>query len=328
MKAQIIRQFGGPEVFEEADVPTPEVLEGHVLIRVAATSVNPVDCRMRQNGPPFAPDLPAVLHGDAAGLVEEVGDGVRGFKLGDEVYACAGGVKGTGGALAKFMLADADLLAKKPHTLSMAEAAALPLVSITAWEGLIDRAMVRPGQNVLVHGGTGGVGHVGVQIAKQAGARVLATGSSQDKLRIAKDLGADETIDYRERSVEEYVAEHTDGKGFDIVFDTVGGENLYHSFEATRLNGTVVSISTGREYDLSLMYRKGLTLHVVAMLIPIIHGTGRARYGQILSEVAALADSGRLRPLIDERRFRFSEVAEAHRLLESGRAVGKVVLSQ
>lgn len=327
MKAQIIRRFGGPEVFEEADVPRPRTVPGHVLIRVEATSVNPVDCKVRRNGPPFAPDLPAILHGDVAGVVEEVGDGVKSFEPGDEVYACAGGVKGTGGALAEFMLADADLVAKKPRSLPMVEAAALPLVSITAWEGLVDRAKVGPGQNVLVHGGAGGVGHVGVQLAKLAEAKVFATGSSEGKLRIAKGLGADEAINYRKRSVEEYVAEHTDGKGFDVVFDTVGGENLERSFEAARPNGTVVSTSTRQKHDLSAMHGKGLTLHVVFMLVPMIHGTGKARHGQILSEVAGLVDAGKLRPLIDERRFRFSEVAEAHRLSESGRAVGKVVLS-
>jgi len=327
VKAQIIRRFGGPEVFEEADVPRPRTVPGHVLIRVEATSVNPVDCKVRRNGPPFAPDLPAILHGDVAGVVEEVGDGVKSFEPGDEVYACAGGVKGTGGALAEFMLADADLVAKKPRSLPMVEAAALPLVSITAWEGLVDRAKVGPGQNVLVHGGAGGVGHVGVQLAKLAEAKVFATGSSEGKLRIAKGLGADEAINYRKRSVEEYVAEHTDGKGFDVVFDTVGGENLERSFEAARPNGTVVSTSTRQKHDLSAMHGKGLTLHVVFMLVPMIHGTGKARHGQILSEVAGLVDAGKLRPLIDERRFRFSEVAEAHRLSESGRAVGKVVLS-
>src|SRR3954469_15932565 len=140
MKAQIIRRFGGPEVFETADIPRPEVKPGYVLINVAATSINPVDYKVRQHGPPIAPELPAVLHGDVTGTIAEVGEGVTRFKPGDEVYACAGGVKGTGGALAEYMLADADLVSLKPESLTMAQAAALPLVSITAWEGLIDRA--------------------------------------------------------------------------------------------------------------------------------------------------------------------------------------------
>lgn len=180
MQAYVINQFGDATVFQASEVATPENQPGHVLIRVAATSVNPVDYKIRSGAvADIAPEFPAILHGDVAGVVEAVGENVEQFKLGDEVYACAGGVKGLGGALTEYMLADADLVAKKPHSLTMAEAAALPLVSITAWEGLIDRAKIRPGQTVLVYGGTGGVGHVGIQLAKWAGAKVYTTASCQ-----------------------------------------------------------------------------------------------------------------------------------------------------
>lgn len=164
-------------------------------------------------------------------------DAIEPFAPGDEVYVCAGGVAGTSGALAEFMLADADLVARKPESLSMAEAAALPLVTITAWDGLIDRVNVGVDQTVLVHGATGGVGHVGIQLAKHAGATVYTTGSSEEKLEIGRELGADAAINYREQSVAEYVDEHTDGRGFDVVFDTVGGENIDNSLEAAALNG-------------------------------------------------------------------------------------------
>ncbi len=324
MKAVVIRQFGGPEVFETAEVPRPATKPGHVLIRVAASSVNPVDYKIRSGVTPFAPDLPAVLHGDVAGVIEEVGDGVSGFKPGDEVYACAGGVRGTGGALAEYMLADADSVALKPKTLSMAEAAALPLVAITAWEALIDRAKVGPGQTVLVHAAAGGVGHIGVQLAKWAGAKVYATASNDEKLAIAKRLGADAAINYRERTVRDYVDEYTGGKGFDVVFDTVGGDNFANSFEAAKLNGTVAAI-TGLQKT-GPIFLKGLTLHAVLMLIPLLHGVGRKRHGEILANVAKLVDEGKLRPLIDARTFGFSEAGEAHRRLESGEATGKVVL--
>jgi NADPH2:quinone reductase len=326
MKAQVIEGHGGPEEFEEREVERPEVRAGHVLIRVAASSVNPVDTKIRSGAAPLGPELPAVLHGDVAGTVEEAGPGVEAFRPGDEVYACAGGVKGQGGALAEYLLADADLVARKPRTLGMAEAAALPLVTITAWEGLIDRAGVRPGQSVLVHGAAGGVGHIGVQLARIAGARVFATGSSEEKLEIARDLGATAAINYREQSVEEYVAEHTGGEGFDVVFDTIGGENLDRSFQAARPNGTVVSISTSSTHDLSPLHQKGLTLHVVFMLLPMLLGRGRARHGGLLTDAARLVDDGRLRPLLDSRKFSFSEAGEAHRRLESGEAVGKVTL--
>ena len=147
MQAIVIEHFGEPNVFEEADLSIPPVSPNHVLVKVAATSVNPVDLKIRQGAvADIAPDFPAVLHGDVAGVIEAVGEGVTNFKAGDEVYACAGGVKGTSGALAEYMLADADLVAHKPKSLSMAEAAALPLVSITAWNGLVDRVKIQSGQ--------------------------------------------------------------------------------------------------------------------------------------------------------------------------------------
>lgn len=329
MKAQVIEQFGGPEVFEERDVPKPEARAGHVLIRVEATSVNPVDYKIRQGAVPAGPEFPAILHGDVAGVVEEVGDGVSGFSAGDEVYACAGGFAGLpGGALSEYMLADASLVAHKPESLTMREAAALPLVAITAWESLIDRAEIGPGQRVLVHGASGGVGHVGVQLARAAGAEVFATGSSEKKLVIARDLGADVAINYREQSVEDYVAEYTGGKGFDVVFDTVGGENLDRSFEAARTNGQVVSISTRGDYDLSPLHAKGLSLHVVFMLLPLVENRDRAHHGEILTRLSRMIDAGRIRPLLDEKRFGLFDAAEAHRRLESGEAVGKVTLAR
>ncbi|WP_126429740.1 zinc-dependent alcohol dehydrogenase family protein [Brevibacillus marinus] len=328
MKAQVIHSFGDPSVFQTAELPKPEVIPGHVLIRVAASSVNPVDTKIRKGllaG--IAPELPAVLHGDVAGVVEEVGDGVTGFQPGDEVYACAGGIKGTaGGALADYMLADAALVAHKPQQLSMQEAAALPLVAITAWEGLIQRAAVKPGQHVLVHGATGGVGHIALQLAKWAGATVSVTASSEDKLAVARDLGADHLINYREQSVAEYVERLTDGEGFDLVFDTVGGENLDRSFQAAKRNGSVVTIAARSTHDLSPLHSKGLSLHVVFMLIPLLYGSHREQHGHILRSVAQIVDDGKLRPLLDLRSFTFAEAAEAHRHLESGQAIGKVTL--
>jgi NADPH2:quinone reductase len=311
------------------DLPQPKVIPGHVLIRVAATSVNPVDFKIRAGVvKDIAPDFPAVLHGDVAGVIEAVGEGVSAFKPGDEVYACAGGVKGLGGAIAEFLLADAALVARKPKSLSMQEAAALPLVSITAWEGLIDRAKVHAEQNVLIYGATGGVGHIGLQLAKWAGAKVFATASSEKKMAIAHQLGADVVINYHEQTVEEYVTEHTDGKGFDVVFDTVGNDNLQNAFKAAALNGTVVSTLALSTQDLSLVHAKGLTLHVVFMLIPMLHGVGRTHHGEILSKLAQLVDEGKIRPLLDPKSFSFADVAEAHRYAESGQAIGKLTLTQ
>jgi NADPH:quinone reductase len=327
MKAFVIDHFGAPDSFHFADLPKPDLLPNHVLIKVAATSVNPVDTKIRRGWiPNISSGFPAVLHGDVAGIIEAVGDNVNAFKVGDEIYGCAGGVKGTGGALAEYMLADSNLIAHKPKSLTMTEAAALPLVSITAWEGLIDRAQVQSGQKVLVYGGTGGVGHLGVQLAKSAGAEVYATVSSPAKAAIALSLGADVAINYHDTAVEEFVAQYTDGQGFDLVFDTVGNDNLQNAFQAVKLNGTVISTVSTSQQDLSLMHAKGLTLHLVYMLLPMLSGINRANHGKILAQLAQLVDQGQVRPLLDDQTFTFSEVTAAHAYLESGQAIGKVVL--
>lgn len=329
MKAIVIEQFGEPNVFQIADVSIPEVLPGHILIRVAATSVNPVDTKIREGViADIAPNFPAILHGDVAGVVEAVGDGVSRFNVGDEVYGCVGGVKGTGGALAEYVLADASLVAHKPKSLTMKEAAALPLVSITAWEGLIDRAQIQPGQKVLVYGGTGGVGHMGVQLAKWAGAKVYALVSNEEKGAIARQLGADVTINYRQSSIEEFIAEHTNGQGFDVVVDTVGNDNLQNAFKAAKFNGIVVSLVSLSQQDLTLLHAKGLTLHLVYMLIPLLFDVNRAYHGEILTKVAELVDRGQVRPLLDAKSFLFTEAAAAHAYKDTGEAIGKVVLEQ
>ncbi|MEQ9575953.1 MAG: zinc-binding dehydrogenase, partial [Rhodospirillales bacterium] len=188
---------------------------------------------------PISPDLPAVLGMDFAGIVEAVGDGVTDFAPGDEVYGCAGGLADLQGALAEYMLADARLIARKPKTVSMRAAAALPLVGITAYEGL-QRANVHAGQKVLVHGGAGGVGHVAVQIAKHLGADVYATGTGDAQIAVIEGYSAT-AIDFRAETVAEYVEQHTGGEGFDVIFDSVGGANLTNSFEAAALNGHVAT---------------------------------------------------------------------------------------
>ncbi|MDA1098162.1 MAG: zinc-dependent alcohol dehydrogenase family protein [Proteobacteria bacterium] len=325
MKAMIIRESGEPGVFQAADIETPQFASGQVLVRVAATSVNPVDWKIRKLNPPLAPILPAVLHGDVAGVVEAVGAGVHDFAVGDEVYGCAGGVKGTGGALAEFMACDAEFLAPKPTNLSFVEAAALPLVCLTAWEGLVDGANIGWGQTVLVHAGAGGVGHVAVQIAIARGAKVFATVSSPEKAAVVAGLGAI-PINYKENDVEDYVRNHTGGMGFDIVYDTVGGDNIPKSWAAAKLRGTVISCQTNSTQDLTPLHLKGLQHIGVLMLIPLLHGIGGARHGQIMREITALAESGQLRPILDGDPFALEDVAAAHARLESGRAVGKIVV--
>ena len=325
MKVIQLTAYGKKAEFELADIAKPEPGAGHVLIKIAATSVNTVDTMIRNMGKelPLSPETPAVLGMDFAGTVEAVGEGVTAIAKGDEVYGCAGGLAELPGALAELIVADARL-AKKPDNLSMKEAAALPLVAITAYEGLI-RAGIAKGQKVLVHGGSGGVGHVAVQLANHFSAEVYSTGGGDNQLQLIKSLGAT-AINYKTEKIEDYVAAHTQGAGFDMVFDSVGGENMTKSFEATRLNGQVVSTVAFCELDLTLAHFKSLSLHVVFMLIPMLYDINRQAHGDILSASARIVEAGNLKPILDDNNFLLEEAGKAHARLESGQAMGKVVI--
>lgn len=326
MRAMMINQYGDDAVFEPTEIDTPAVRPGHLLVRIAASSVNTVDTMIRTMGEdlPLSPATPALLGMDFAGTVEAVGEGVTDYALGDEVYGCAGGLADLPGTLADYIVADARLLAHKPASLSMREAAALPLVAITAYEGLA-RARVGAGQKVLVHGGSGGVGHVALQIANHLGADVYSTGGGPAQLELISSLGA-LPINYKTESVADYVARYTDGKGFDVVFDSVGGANLANSFEAAALNGQVATTVSMLELDLNPMHFKGLSLHVVFMLIPMLHDVKREEHADILRKVAAIVDAGDLKPVLDEQRFSLADAGAAHARLQSGQAIGKVVI--
>ena len=326
MKAMLVNAYGDDATFEATEVATPQVKPGHVRIRIAASSVNTVDTMIRRLGEdlPLSPETPALLGMDFAGTVDAVGDGVEGTAVGDEVYGCAGGLADLPGTLAESIVADERLIAPKPKNLSMREAAALPLVGITAYEGLL-RAGIAAGQKVLVHGGSGGVGHVALQLAKHFGADVYATGGGEPQLRCIERLGAT-PIHYKAESVEQYVAEHTGGAGFDLVFDSVGGANMAKSFEAAALNGQVASTVSMCELDLTTAHFKGLSLHVVFMLIPMLHDHRREAHAEILRNLTRIVEAGDLRPVLDETRFTLEQVGQAHARLASGQAMGKVVL--
>ncbi len=327
MKAQVIKKFGDPSVFELIDTAKPTIKAGHVLIKVCATSVNQIDCKIRKGlVPEIAPEFPAILHGDVAGVIEAIASDVKNFNVGDEVYGCAGGLKGSDGTLAEYMLADARLLAKKPQSLSMLETAALPLVSITAWEALFQKAKLTKNKKVLIHGGVGGVGHIAVQLARWKGAKIFTTVMDPEDFQLARSLGADEVINAKEEAVEQYVQRLTRGRGFDLVFDTVGGPNLDRSLVAAATNGTVVTTAARSTHDLTPLHNKALGLHAVFMLLPILKNVGRQQHGKILAKIAEIVDQGKLKPLIDSHQFSLETVPDAHALLESGKARGKVVI--
>ena len=326
MKAMTLTAYGETAKFGAADLPKPEPILGHVVIRIAANSVNTVDTMIRAMGRdlPLSPALPAVLGMDFAGVIEAVGEGVSAFAVGDEVYGCAGGLADLQGALAEFMLADARLIAHKPRSISMREAAAMPLVGITAYEGL-ERAGVRAGQKVLVQGGAGGVGHLAVQLAKHFGAEVYATGTGHTQMGVIQGYGAT-PIDFAAEKIGDYVAKYTDGAGFDLIFDTVGGANMTNSFEAAALNANIASTVGLLEIDLSPAHFKGLSLHIVFMLLPMLSNLGRENHGAILAKLAKIVDQGALKPLLDEAVYGLDNVAGAYDHLTSGKAIGKVVI--
>ena len=327
MKAIVLNEHGSTGNFSLVEIEKPKAIDGHVVIEVCASSLNPVDCKIR-NGmlAAIGPDLPGVLHGDIAGIITEIGDGVEKFKVGDEVYGCVGGFKGMPGVLSEFALADAKLLAIKPGNITMPEAASLPLVGITSWNALVDRANIKAGERVLIHAGTGGVGHFALQLAKAMGAETHSTISNDLKANLAKDLGADEAINYGELEVEEYVQKFAGGIGYDLVFDTVGGKCLDQSFWAAKEHGTVVSIAARSEHDLTPVHTKSLSLHVVFMLLPILRNTGRERHGEVLVKIRDLVEQTKIKPLLHEQRFSFEEVGRAHECWEAGNAIGKIVL--
>jgi NADPH2:quinone reductase len=324
MRALVLEAPNAP--FASQQIPRPVAAPGQVLVEIAASGVNPLDTKIRAGQAAHAKHpFPAVLGMDLAGVVKSVGAGVERFRIGDEVYGLTGGVAGLQGSLAEFAAVDADLLAHKPANLSMREAAALPLITITAWEGLVDRAKARSGQKVLVHGGAGGVGHVAVQLAKALGADVFAT-VRPEQAETVRRFGAT-PIDHTSTSVEAYVAEHTDGQGFDVIYDTVGGPVLDASFNAVRpYVGHVVSCLGWGTHALAPLSFRAATYSGVFTLIPMLTGQGRAHHGHILEEAAKLAERGQLVPLMDARRYTLDTAIAAHEEIAAGRARGKIVV--
>ncbi len=321
MQAAILEQPGQPLRLAAIGRPRPQA--GEVLVRVKASGVNPLDLKIKAGQAAHARQpLPAILGIDLAGVVETVGAGVAGFRAGDEVYGMTGGVGGVPGSLAEYAAVDARLLAPKPANLSMREAAALPLVFITAWEGLVDRVKLEPGATVLVLGGAGGVGHMAIQIAAARSAKVFAT-DGKSKVEILRSLGA-APLD-RDQPIERAVAAHTGGKGFDVVYDTIGDFDT--AFAAVAKHGHVVSSLGWGTHSLAPLSFKAATDSGVFTLLPLLTGEGRAHHGDILREATPLAESGALAPRLDPHAFSFAEVEAAHRLVAERKAAGKVVVT-
>ena len=308
MRAVQQQTLGEPDVLAVVDLPRPTPRTNEVLIRVEAASVNPTDWKHRANGG-FLGEPPFVLGWDLSGVVEEVGIGVARFSPGDEVFGMLSYPFGHG-AHAEYVAAPAAWFAPKPASLDHVQAAALPLVSLTAWQALVENARIQPGQRVLIHAAAGGVGHVAVQLAKARGAHVIGTASSE-KHDFLREIGVDEPIDYREVDIAEAVSD------VDAVLDTIGGETSLASLRTLRPGGIVVSILPVGSDDL---YREAerLGVRAVRMLVD-------ASRHDLLS-ITDLVEQGSLRATIADV-FLLEQAAEAHRRGETGRTTGKMVLT-
>jgi NADPH2:quinone reductase len=313
MKAMVIPRFGGPEVFESRELDRPEPLACELLVRVVCSGTNPVDAKLRQNGAWAQLRPPVVLGYDVSGVVEAVGPAVTQFQPGDEVYYTPEIFGNPMGSYAEYNVAPASIVAKKPANLSHEEAAAVPLAAGTAWEAVVRRLQVRPGETLLVHGGAGGVGSFTVQIARAAGARVLATASTKNQ-KTLHELGADVAIDYTGEDFAGVALRETDGRGVDAVFDTVGGELVAKSIAAAR--------SFGR---LACILSPAGTLDGLSMKNLTVFGVFLTREAKRLREITPLIERGRIRPLIDQV-LPLEDVRKAHERLDTGHGRGKIVL--
>ena len=330
MRAVVMTAVGGPEVLKLVELSGPELEGDHdVLVRLRAAGINPVDYKLRSRGT-LGGSLPAVLGWDGAGVVERTGPAVTRVRPGDEVYFCAGGFGPTPGTYEELEVVDENYLAKKPKKLSFVEAAAAPLVTITAWEALHGRARVGGSQFVLVQAGAGGVGHMSVQIARLAGARVATTVTPGPKTELASSLGAELCIDYRNEDVGTKVRAWSGMDGADIVHDTIGGKTFTACFSLVRPYGDLVTTveSPWEDAALKLMHDRNLRVSFTWMPAPSVFGWPQQRERQrgILEQAAAYFDAGDLRVQVGAT-YPLEQAADAHRDLEAGKIMGKAVLT-
>lgn len=306
MKAVRIHQYGGREVLSIDDIPVPAIAPDEVLVRVVAASINPVDWKVRAGylAQMIPHPLPLTLGWDVSGVVAAVGAGVTQWQVGDAVFSRPDLARN--GTYAEFVAIRAIECARKPRTISHVEAASLPLAGITAWEAMIDVAKVGPGQRVLVHAGSGGVGSLAIQIAKAAGATVIATTSGRNRA-LVESLGADQVVDYTTTKVADAV------EPVDAVFDTLGGDVQEASWSLLKPGGIQVSIiSPPDEAHAAALGVRGAFVFI-------------GPNAPVLERLAAMVDGGTLRPVVGAE-FSLDDIVAAHALSESGRAVGKIVL--
>jgi len=331
MQTILTTAAGGIDVMHLRYLDIPEASSTrHLRVKLAAAGINPLDTKLRQNPIYYPNQLPAILGCDGSGVVEEIGYDVTRFKVGDQVYFNNGGIGSEPGCYAEYTWVHEDYCAAKPANLSMQDSAALPLVLITAWEALVDKVNLQPGQTVLIHGGAGGVGHIAVQLAHHIGARIAVTVSDDKKAALAQALGAEKIIRYKKQNFVDEVMNWTGRQGVDVVLDTVGGETFTRSFNAAKVGGKVVSIIATplSAADVQLARLRNLSLCYELMLTPQLMKLHdhRIRQRKILEKGAKLIEAGKLGVLVS-RQLPLVEVGQAHKLIEQGGVMGKIIVT-
>lgn len=306
MKTIRIHEYGNADVLHFDDIPVPQIADDELLVKVHAASVNPIDWKVREGWMKSMNlhKLPLTLGQDFSGVVEKSGSGVRGFRIGDEVFGRLSIERN--GSYAEYVRVKVNELARMPRTLTFDEAATIPLVGITAWETLINRAKIKKGQKVLVLAASGGVGSIAVQIAKAKGCYVIGM-TSRVNIEMVSGLGIDEVIDYQSEDFSLIL------KDIDVVLDTIGGDYQEKGFKVLKEDGILVSTVNAPDMDMAAKYKVRAELVFVG---PNVH---------ILNELRGMVDNGQIRPVIDKV-FKFEEVKEAHNYSQLGKARGKIVL--
>lgn len=328
MRAIVMKEAGATDVLTLAERNKPICGDNEVLVQVIAAGINPIDTKVRKNGPMIKGEASPILGCDGAGIVEQVGTNVTRFQAGDAVYYCYGGLGQQAGNYAEYIAVPESFVAEKPDCIDFIDAAAAPLVLITAWEALFDRARIQSGQKVFIHAGAGGVGHVAIQLAKLAGCEVATTISSTEKADLVKQLGADLIINYKEQDVSKALLSWTDGLGVDVAFDTVGGDAFNQLVSATRIYGDIVTIlQVPADTDWKSIRLRNLRISQELMLTPMILNIseGAEHHGDILDQCAQFFDQQKLSIFVSDT-LPLQQANDAHRMIESGVVVGKLVL--
>lgn len=313
MKAMVLKKFGGIENFVLEDISKPQVKEGEVTVRVMAIGLDPIDAKTRRGGgvaSAYAGDAPMVLGWSISGIVDQVGPGVEHLSPGDAVFGTVN-FPGRGGAYAEYVVTPADQLARKPSGISFTDAAGATLAALTAWQALVDRGQVKQGDKVLIHGAAGGVGNFAVQIAKFFGACVIGTASGED-IGWVKQLGADEVIDYKNQRFEEITS------GFDLILDTIGGENFVRSLKVLKPEGVIVLLPSDKKEEAEKVIQDRYARNYYHILV---HPDGRE-----MQKIASLLGTEDIKVWVGKV-FPFKQLPEAHTALENKKVRGKIVVS-